>query len=289
MAIEFHRDAMMCNAAQVVSECLGTVWPSAESFNGGNAPGGICGALAAALRVLPDEAKREAVRREFIKRTGTASCAVLRGVRCEHCVILAAELTKSYCKKNTDRNMLRVLLIGDSIRMLYQDAVRRELEGEFEVVAPAENCRFAKFALNELDRWFAECGEVDIIHWNVGLWDSAVVCQEDGIFTPPEEYLRYLALLLREFRKRAKRVIFASTTPVLPGSLNQREEFVESLNAVAVPYMRAEGVAVNDLFGFVAPHKSEWIGGDCTHLNAAGVAAVGRMVADAIRKAKEAL
>ena len=175
------------------------------------------------------------------------------------------------------------MLIGDSIRMNYQPVVEKELAGEFEVVAPEENCRFAKFALNELERWFEACGEPDIIHWNIGLWDSAVVCKEDGMFTPPEEYLHYMSRIQRELFKHTDKVIFATTTPVLPGSQNQHIEYIESLNRIIVPFMQEQGVAINDLYRLLKSRESELQSPDCIHLNPLGQQVLGKAVADAVR------
>ena len=51
------------------------------------------------------------------------------------------------------------MLIGYSIRLNYQDSVKKELEGEFEVWGIEENNRFAKYTLNELGRMLNECSQ----------------------------------------------------------------------------------------------------------------------------------
>ena len=67
--------------------------------------------------------------------------------------------------------MIKAMLIGDSIRMNYQDRVRQMLEGQAVIHAPAENCRFAAFTLFELSGW-APDNDYDVIHWNHGQWDT---------------------------------------------------------------------------------------------------------------------
>ena len=126
--------------------------------------------------------------------------------------------------------MKKVLLIGDSIRLLYQPKVTKLLEGVYEVCGPADNGRFVKYSINELERWIAGFGKPDIIHWNNGLWDSAVVCEEDGAFTPVDEYTRYLKIMLRELRKYTEKIIFATTTPVREGSANQKLSYIIERN-----------------------------------------------------------
>lgn len=178
--------------------------------------------------------------------------------------------------------MKKVLLIGDSIRLLYQPEVIRLLKGTYEVWGPADNGRFVKYSLNELERWITEFGKPDIIHWNNGLWDSAIVCEEDGAFTPVDEYVRYLKIMLRELRKYTGKVIFATTTPVLEASANQKLPYIIERNMAAVEFMKSENVWINDLYEYVLPHVEDYIGMDKIHLNAVGVEKCGQRVAEMI-------
>ena len=79
--------------------------------------------------------------------------------------------------------MKQVLLLGDSIRMFYQERVRQLLGEDYQLSAPEENCRFAAYTLNSLRMWLPKVPKPDIIHWNNGLWDTAVLYPEDGIIT----------------------------------------------------------------------------------------------------------
>ena len=91
----------------------------------------------------------------------------------------------------------QVLLLGDSIRLGYHPEVVQALADDCDVWGPEDNCRFAKYTLNELDQIFAAYDRPpDLIHWNNGLWDSAIVCADDGMFTPPDEYEHYMRLVL---------------------------------------------------------------------------------------------
>lgn len=249
----------------------------------GCAVGADCDALAAVLNALSDDSVRNELRNEFVKLTGASDCASLKGRRCGYYPRLAAELLRKASRRNDPNGKIRVLLLGDSIRGNYENKVREELGDAYEVVAPEENCRFAKYTLNELGRWFETCGEPDVIHWNIGLWDSAVVCEEDGMFTSPAEYLFYMSRILRELKKHCDHVVFATTTPVRDGSLNQHIEFIDRLNAVIVPYMNAQGVPVNDLYSTVNRDKEELLRDDCIHLSLKGIEVCGKAVADAIR------
>ena len=275
-------DGTPCNAVEMVYQLSGRNESAPPESTGGEE---LCGALRAALALTPDPARAALLRQEFIKLTGAAECGRLRGAHCGGYAKLAAELARKYQAVSRSGERKRVLLLGDSIRKNYEDVVRRELADLCDVVAPEENCRFAKFALNELERWFDACGEPDLVHWNIGLWDSAVVCREDGMFTSPEEYLFYMSRILRELRRHTSRIIFATTTPVLPGSLNQHLEYIDQLNAVIVPYMREQKIPVNDLYALVKPRRKELLRADCIHLNARGAEVCGCAVAKAIREA----
>ena len=280
---QFELKSNSCNAAETVLAALGISVENASSLDFGAAPDGECGALAAALSALASNAARIKLRDEFVKLTGSADCASLKGVHCSHCVELAIRLASAQLAPASRGKLPRLMLIGDSIRMNYQAAVEKELAGEFEVVAPRENSRFAKYALNELERWFEACGEPDIIHWNIGLWDSAVVCKEDGMFTKPEEYLYYMSRIQRELFKHTDKVIFATTTPVLPGSKNQHIEYIDSLNRIIVPFMQEQGVVINDLYSLLKAREKELQSADCIHLNPLGSQVLGKAVADAVR------
>ena len=202
--------------------------------------------------------------------------------------------------------MKRVMLIGDSIRLNYQSVVEEELSGEFSVWAPAENCRFAKYTLNELQRYAvrfakeeqekiseAEITPVidkaantvrpDVIHWNNGLWDTGIAYEEDGPFTIIDDYIRDMSKILRELRKLSDKVIFATTTPVKPGT-HQRNEVIEEYNKRITEFMESENVPINDLWSVVSENIDEYISEDKIHLSEKGKKVCGEAVAKCIRE-----
>lgn len=182
--------------------------------------------------------------------------------------------------------MQKLLLLGDSIRLGYREAVQKELEGEFEVWSPDDNCRFAKYTLCNLVGWLQECGAPDVVHWNNGLWDTCVRYEEDGCFTSVEDYVRDMLKILRELKKHTSKIIFATTTPVNPLHENQNNETIARYNAHIVPILREEGVVINDLNALVLPNIDAYICEDKIHLSEAGVQACGKAVAEAVRKLK---
>lgn len=181
--------------------------------------------------------------------------------------------------------MKQLLLLGDSIRLGYQEEVAGLLANEYEVWGSPDNGRFAKYTLNELERIFESYGRSpDIIHWNNGLWDSAIVCAEDGAFTPLDEYERYMRLILRELRKRCKKIIFATTTPVRPIATNQRQELIQAMNARILSAMKQEHVPINDLYALLYGREDEYICGDGIHLTEAGKKICGHAITTIVRK-----
>lgn len=180
--------------------------------------------------------------------------------------------------------MKKVMLIGDSIRLGYQEQVAKNLEGIAEVWGSEDNCRFAKYTLNELGRMFEACGKPDVIHWNNGLWDTSIVYPEDGSFTSVDEYLRDMSRILRELRKVTDKIIFATTTPVKPQNPNQKNEIITEYNKQIKMMMEKENVIINDLNALVSSHIDQYICEDHIHLNEAGKIVCGRRVADEILK-----
>lgn len=160
--------------------------------------------------------------------------------------------------------MKKILLIGDSIRMGYDKAVKKTLEGRAEVYFPEENCRFASYVLRYLHEYKSELvhDEVDVIHWNAGLWDNLRLFGEDP-HTPLEIYAYYIDRICVRIQKcfpNAK-VIFATSTHVLSDKMDANfkryNEDIESYNAVAVEIVRKYGFEVNDLYAVSASLPDE--------------------------------
>ena len=101
---------------------------------------------------------------------------------------------------------MKVLLIGDSIRMFYQNEVVSQLGDGYEVYAPEENCRFSLYILNSLRFWLNDFPTPDIIHFNAGLWDTAILYHEDGCFLDVESYVKYMKMILRELKKTGAKI-----------------------------------------------------------------------------------
>ena len=88
------------NCAQAVMDgCGGTSGQVAEmaACGGGRAPGGLCGALHAALLLRPDRA--EEIKAAFAREVGALTCRDIKtkaGTPCPICVETAAQLVERF-------------------------------------------------------------------------------------------------------------------------------------------------------------------------------------------------
>ena len=158
--------------------------------------------------------------------------------------------------------MKKVLLIGDSVRQGYDAYVKEKLVDVAEVVYPKENCMYATNVLRFLHEWASNLSvaeELDVIHWNTGLWDSLRMFGEEPL-TPVNVY----AELITRIQKRIQRLfphaisIFATTSPVLehhlwpePDKLMLYNSEIEQYNAAAVQALAPFDVKINDLYGLL--------------------------------------
>lgn len=151
--------------------------------------------------------------------------------------------------------MKNVLLIGDSIRMGYDKAVKKTLENEANVYFPEENCRFASYVLRYLHEYKSMLGDVrvDVLHWNAGLWDCLRLFEEEP-HTPIEVYAYYIERICVRIKKLfpGAKVIFATSTAVqselMASDFKRYNEEIEAYNVAAVKVITKHGFQVNDLY-----------------------------------------
>jgi predicted GH43/DUF377 family glycosyl hydrolase/lysophospholipase L1-like esterase len=171
-----------------------------------------------------------------------------------------------------DPALPNVLLLGDSISIGYTPLVRQALQGKANVFRPvtptgaAENCSDSGFGLANLDRWLALQPQWDVIHFNWGLHDMKHVL--DGkpsadpkapVLNPVETYQANLAAITARLKQTGARLVFATTTPVAPGTTNPFRSPADPAryNAAAIKVAKANGVRVNDLFALATPRLAE--------------------------------
>jgi hypothetical protein len=148
----------------------------------------------------------------------------------------------------------RVLLIGDSISMGYTLAVREKMNGVANVHRPLENCGDVARGLARLDTWLGK-SHWDIIHFNFGLHDLKYLDDKGNYVLPekgkqvasPEVYRQRLRELTQRLKVTRANLIFATTTPVPPGTLGRVAGDEKIYNQVALDVMKELDVPIDDL------------------------------------------
>jgi len=183
--------------------------------------------------------------------------------------------------------MLKVILIGDSIRMGYEPLVREKLAGRAEVWGPEENGGDSTNVLAHLDEWALDRA-ADVIHFNCGLHDLKVL--PDGAHQVAlEEYARNLKEIVERLTSETDaRLIWATSTPVVDDRHQARKgcdfqrfaKDVETYNRQALQIVNAAGIRVNDLHGVVERAGIEsCVGPDGVHMTAKGYRILAETVA----------
>ena len=151
--------------------------------------------------------------------------------------------------------MKHILLLGDSIRMGYDHAVKKTLDGIAEVYFPSDNCRFASYLLRYVHEYkeLLNGQDADVVHWNAGLWDCLRLFGEDP-HTPVDVYRYYIDRICARMNTlfpHAK-IIFATSTSVLsekmPPDFKRYNNEIEVYNQAAVEIVSRYGFCVNDLY-----------------------------------------
>lgn len=183
---------------------------------------------------------------------------------------------------------MKITCLGDSIRIQYAPRVRELLGEDFDIYAPNENCRYAKYTLHGLYDWGKHMKDSRIVHWNNGLWDT---CEwfEDGCFSTADEYVANMLRIADLLLARHEIVIFATTTPTSVKNERNKAERVKQYNELLVPKLIERGVIINDLYAIVAADPERLVSDDNIHLSSEGIELCANAVANAIRKAAETL
>ena len=191
--------------------------------------------------------------------------------------------------------MKKVLLLGDSIRMGYQNDVKEILSGEYEVICPEDNGRFAAYTLWQANQMFKWNPDIALVHFNNGYWDMNIEAPMTEAIHPVEEYVSFLRRIVTLCRQCGAKVVFATTVPILEagaagdntgveGTINYSNEWVKEYNAAAVETMKALDVPVNDLYALCMEDDRRYKCEDLLHLSAEGSRRCAEQVAEYVRE-----
>ena len=186
---------------------------------------------------------------------------------------------------------MKVVLIGDSIRMGYQPLVVEKCP-EVEVWGPAQNCRHSVWALDRFKEWVVDEAP-DLVHVNFGIHDASL--QADG---EHQILLPQYRLCLRRFIAKVRdhlghtEMIWATTTPLYarqPGTpmaqwpVDERAEIAQ-YNTAALDIVQSEGLPVNDLHDVIVRNDfTKCLLEDGCHMTDFGNDALSDAVVEAIR------
>jgi len=183
-----------------------------------------------------------------------------------------------------------IVLIGDSIRMGYQEEVSQQLAEWATVWGPEENGGTSQNVLAHLDQW-ALSRPADVVHVNCGLHDIRREHHRDGPTVPLHVYAQNVRSILTRLKAETEAaVVWASTTPVNQEWHNRIKPFdrfardVETYNAAASEICLELGVPINDLCALVdSTGRDSLLLQDGVHFKPEGYALLGESVAECIR------
>lgn len=173
----------------------------------------------------------------------------------------------------------------------------REIEDKCEVVVfEGENGKFAYNNLRHLMNLISTHGKtIDLVHFNSGYWDMALMPYLNEPMISLEEYKCGLRKIIKLSRAIGAKPIFATTTP-LPGkevgpdntgtgvSFSFEREMVADYNNAALEVMLEENVPVNDLYTVCKKHERFYKCEDNLHHTPEGNEVLACHVANAILK-----
>ena len=187
--------------------------------------------------------------------------------------------------------MKQVILVGDSIRIGYQETVRQKLDGLAEVWCPAANGGTSGNVWAHLTEWVI-AHQPDVVYLNAGLHDLRRDSGGDGLAVPLKEYEVNVWRIVNELKKTTRAtVIWATTTPVNESWHHEVKGFdrlaadVARYNASAARIVRDMEAVVHDLHAVaMEAGRDRVLSPDGVHFTPDGYTLLGSAVADCIRE-----
>lgn len=193
------------------------------------------------------------------------------------------------------RDLPKVLIIGDSISIGYTPFVEAHLKGKAEVFHNQGNAQHTGIGLEKIDSWLGKT-TWDVIHFNWGLWDLCYRNPEslnqgnrdkkEGSQTfTPEQYGENLEKLVLRLKQTGAKLVFATTTYVPEGEVGRFENANIEYNKVALKIMKKHGVKVNNMSRYSKRiHKKHRKAGGDVHYTKIGYEWLSKPVSKIIEK-----
>ena len=187
---------------------------------------------------------------------------------------------------------MKILLIGDSIRKGYDEYIRMVFDGIAEVYYHDENSRFTTYIIRQLYEWksLIGCGDdVDLVHWNAGLWDDLIVLDGKPL-VPIEVYkenIDRICKLIKILFPNAK-MIFATSTPCIEEMFKVYKRYnkvTELYNAAAIEIVKKNGGEINDLYSTMRNAPQEYHSDSTHYYTKEGT----KIITEQVRKSIEAV
>jgi lysophospholipase L1-like esterase len=195
--------------------------------------------------------------------------------------------------EKASKELTKVILVGDSIRMSYAPVVAKQLEGTAVVISSKSNGGDSGNVLKNLDAWVIR-EKPAVVHFNCGIHDTKKFIATGKFQISPTKYEANLRSIVARIRTETDAVVvFGTTTPILDDRaavIRKGRNYellgasVEQYNAIARKVMQELKVPINDLNKALirpaAPLTTDkLIGSDGVHLTPAARELLGKQVA----------
>ena len=186
--------------------------------------------------------------------------------------------------------MKKIVLLGDSIRMGYDKYVKEALREVAEVYYPNDNCQYTPHTLRFVHEWKAKGGwpdDVDLVHWNAGLWDVLELFGDEPITS-----IDYYGEAIFRIHKRLRmlfpkaKLVFATSTAVLERLMKpefaRHNATIERYNARAIEALADTDEVINDLYTLTRNAPDEYHSDFVHYYTDGGTALIGNKVLSVI-------
>lgn len=199
--------------------------------------------------------------------------------------------------------MKKICLIGDSIRMGYQqyvtDMFQKEIDEEKVAVIydKLDNGRFVQYELWQLNQLYKDKGPFDVVFFNSGYWDMNREMPNGDPFNPLPIYLEGLKRIVEFVRSTNAIPIFVNSAPIYNRgeskdntgtnvSISYRSSWVVEYNDASQKLMDELGVEIVDIYSMLLSGDKYYKQMDMLHLTYEGYEKCANLI---VKKAKELL